>query len=262
VEAAALVDQVRDPPAQQRPTERLEVGELAEQHRHVATPHRARLLVLVVNALRRSRREQSGDAPRDHLRFRLHSYARNVEQLRAGSIRSGRAEGRERVVGRERRLERFSGGGERAREEQVGEAHQRRAGPPRFAQHQPLRAAGEEPACVALRGGDVRPAELVDRLLAVADHDHRPVSSELLEDFDLGAAGVLELVDQQRAHPFALGRADHRVGCEQLAAEAGEIVEVQRSPPRLQLAVPPCRVSREGRRDRRPARRLARRRPR
>ena len=138
---------------------------------------------------------------------------------------------------RERRVERPLRPGERAREKEVSELHQRRARAPRLCQHEPVRAALEEPSGEGLRSGHVGPAKLVDGLLPVADDRDGALSAQALEQLDLRAARVLEFVHQERAHALALRSAGRGVPEQQVAAEAGEVVEVQRAGPRLQFAV-------------------------
>ena len=164
---------MRHPPAQQRPPERFQIREPAQEHGDVAAAHRPRPAVVVVHALRSARRKKRGDAGGNHFRLRLDSSARHVEQFRAGVRRSGLADRRQRVVRRERRVERRSGRRERAPEDEIGELHQRGPGTPGFPQHEPVRAPREQPAGIGLRSGDVGSAEVVDRLFAVADDEDR-----------------------------------------------------------------------------------------
>ena len=200
-----------------------------------------------MDALGRSGREKRGDPRGDDLRFRLDAGSLDVEQLGAGPIRPPLAESRQSVVGRERRIEGLLPRRQGAPEEQIGEVDQRRPRAPRFAEDEALGPAREQPRGVGLRSGDVSAAEFVDGLLAVADHDHRPVARELLQDLDLGAAGILELIHQEGADALALGRARQGVIDQQLAAASSEIVEVQRSLPGLQLTVALASAVREHR---------------
>ena len=106
-----------------------------------------------------------------------------------------------------------------------------------------------------MRACHVRAAKFVDRLLAVADHGQLPVSSEPLEQLQLRAAGVLELVDQKHADPLLFGISRREVVGEKVAAEPRQVVEIERAG--LQLAVARHRVARDQRevgRERRAAR--------
>jgi len=247
VEAAPLVDQVRDVTAQESAPERLEIREPAQQHGDVSAAHRPRGLAAVVDALGRSRCEKRGDPGRDDLRFRFHAGALDVEQLRAGRVQPPLAKRGQGIVGRERRIEGLVSRSQGAAEQQVGELDQRWPRAPRFAEDEALGSAREQPPGVSLRSRHVGATELVDGLLAVADHDHRPVACELLEDLDLRAAGILEFVHQQGADALALGSARGGVIDQQVAASAREIVEVEGPQPRLQLPVPLAGTVRERR---------------
>src|ERR1700682_1717225 len=92
----------------------------------------------------------------------------------------------------------------------------------------------------------VGPAELVDRFLAVA-HQHQRTLIEPLEQLELRAARVLELVDQQRADAGTLGLEGRRVAAQELAAPARQIVEVERAGARLGGAIPLARAGRDER---------------
>jgi hypothetical protein len=78
---------------------------------------------------------------------------------------------------------------------------------------------------------------------------------EPAEKLQLGAARVLELVDEEEAYASFLQRADGRIAREQIAREAGEIVEIEGGRPSLLGAIPPLGLAGEqGELSREPAR--------
>ena len=74
---------------------------------------------------------------------------------------------------------------------------------------------------------DVGVAKAVDRLLLVADHEE-VVAVERLEQRDLAAVGVLELVDHDAVEALGVAAPQRRLGEQQVAGEELEVVEVQR----------------------------------
>src|SRR3712207_6897671 len=71
-------------------------------------------------------------------------------------------------------------------------------------------------------------AESVDRLQLVTDRE-QVVALEELEDVELDAVGVLELVDHQQGEALAPARPARRRGGQQVACEELEVGEVEAS---------------------------------